>query len=269
MKFTELAQKKVAGVPVIYLAGAAVVILAIVAWKMKPAAEPPVATDEIASDGTSSPSNVQDPSYDGLESNGTVIVAPQQPTPTTATEMTNEQWGRLATTWIIDQKLATPGEAQTAIFKYLNGEDLSYAEGQLRDAAVRELKLPPEPLQVLGQTGTAPAKRQGTPPLTHTVKGNNDNMFGKIATLYYGRGGQAETDLLQFNNTNLGVDGPFPAGTQVKVPKLTPPKYYLTDKTHRTAAAIAAKNGITVQQLDVLTNGIKFPVGVGVRVRVG
>src|SRR3954463_13562219 len=174
--FQELARKKVAGVPVIYLAGGFVVILGIVAWKMKATSkeeatgDESTTTDSVPEDGSSEATDMAG-DYSGLNTNGTVIVAPQQTTTQEAVKETNESWERTAVSFLISDKHYTPGDAQTGIHTYLEGNDLTFAQGQMRDAAIAKLGLPPEPLTTIGTTGTAPAQKQfNNFPGSHTVR---------------------------------------------------------------------------------------------------
>jgi hypothetical protein len=269
--FQEIAQKKIAGVPVLYLAGAFVAILAIVAWKMKPSTPP----EEPRGDESTTPGNVPtdegDVDYSGLATNGTVTVV--QGTPATAQDaakQTNDDWEREAVNFIVDSGLASPGVAQTAIHKYLEGSDLSYEEGQLRDAAIKKLKLPPEPLYTVGVTGTEPARRQaGTLPGAHTVKGSNDNTAAKLATLYYGNGDAIHAATITAANTRYGPTGTtYPAGTRITIPQWYTPYNYTATKTINTATKIGAKNGLSAAQVQALNPSMKFPVSAGTKVRV-
>src|SRR4051812_2219979 len=106
--FQEIARKKVAGVPVIYLAGGFVIILAIVAFKMKSSApeatgDESTTTDNVPEDGASEASDMAG-DYSGLNTNGTVIVAPQQTTAQEAVKETNETWERAAIDYLITEK---------------------------------------------------------------------------------------------------------------------------------------------------------------------
>jgi hypothetical protein len=284
--FKEIARKKVAGVPVIYLAGGFVVILGIVAYKMKSTATPPATgdesttTDNVPTDGASDASGMAG-DYSGLSTTGTVIVSPQQTTTEDAVKETNDTWERSAVTYLIESKLATPGDAQSAISHYLSGNDLSFDEGKLRDAAITKLKLPPEPLSGIGTTGQAPAQKQFTNfPGKHTVKGNNDNSPYRLANLYYGTGPNSDPTQVSQGwvedanhivemNTALGpVTTTYPIGTVVNIPQKVTPVYHTTRANYRYFSAIAAANGMSQAQIQALNPSLANPAPIGVRVRV-
>jgi hypothetical protein len=193
---------------------------------------------------------------------GSIVTSPSEPV-----SDTNQAWSLRAIQYLIDKKLAPPGDAQSAIVAYLAGGDLTYDQGQLRDTAIIGVGLPPEPLGTIGSTGTPPALRQFTAfPGVHMVKGPNDNGYTAILNLYYG-GRHDGFALLREANPSLGIGGPFPVGTKINVPAWTDPVYYTATSSTRTLAAIAAKNGISTQQLQEL-NLISFPVTAGTKVRV-
>jgi hypothetical protein len=268
--FQEITQKKIAGVPVLYLAAAFVAILAIVAWKMKPSVPP----EEPTGDESTTPGNVPtaegDVDYSGLATNGTVTVVQGSQTPTEAKEQTNDDWERAAVDYLVDSKLATPGDAQIAINTYLEGGNLSFEQGKLRDAAVAKLKLPPEPLHTVGTTGTEPARRQaGTLPGSHIVKGSNDNTAAKLAALYYGNSDALHTNKIASANLSLGPSGTtYNPGTKVSIPMYTNPRYYTIDKSHTWPSQVAAKNGLSYNQFLALNPGLVAPYKVGSKVRV-
>jgi hypothetical protein len=273
MNFSELAQRKVAGIPVLYLAGAFVAILAIVAWKMKPS----VPDDEVTGDEGTTPDNVPtdsgDPDaadYSGLVSQGTVTVVQGTQTPTDAVKQTNEDWERAAITYLVDAKLASPSAAQNAIHKYLEGVNLSYDEGKLKDAAITKLKLPPEPLVQVGTVGTAPAQKQFSNfPGRHTVKGPNDNTASKLAQLYYGNSAADRINTIAAANTKLGpASTSYSPGAVVSIPTWTTPYTMTATKYYNTASKIGSKNGLSAAQVVALNPGMVFPVKVGTKVRI-
>lgn len=273
--FQELARKKVAGVPVIYLAGGFVVILAIVAWKMKsssapeePTGDESTTTDNVPGDSDEATDLAGD--YSGLKTTGTVIVAPQQTTAEEAVKETNESWERSAITYLMTQKY-TAGDAQTGINKYLGGEDLTFAQGQMRDAAISKLGLPPEPLSGIGQTGSAPAQKQFTNfPGKHTVRGTNDNTPYRLALLYYGTAGSTpDASFIVAANPQYGpVTTTYNVGTVVTIPAKIPNVFITTTKDMRYFSSIASKNGISQGQVAALNPGLANPAAIGVKVRV-
>lgn len=272
--FSDIARKKVAGIPVIYLAGAFVVILAIVAYRMQNKA--PVVdkagTADAAGTGVDGSGNAVDEgaAYAGLASNGTVTVAPQATPTETAVEQTNDMWLRSAAKDVADAKIATAADAQAALSKYLTGDNLSFDEGKIRDYAVQKDGLPPEPLQQIGTVSTAPAQKQFTNfPGTHTVKGDNDNTPAKLAQLYYGRSDYLVTDSIVSQNYNLGPNtSTYSVGTTVKIPAYTEPRYFTAVKGYQYPTQIAAKNGISYAQLLGLNPGAVYPLPIGRKIRV-
>jgi hypothetical protein len=265
--FKELASKKVGGIPVLYLAGAFVAILAIVAWKMKPSVDVSDPSEPVSETDGGAIDTDGDPDYSALTPTGTVTVVNPPVADTESTKQTNEDWERAAVDYLVESNQATPGVAQTAIHKYLEGSELTYEQGQLRDSAIRKLKTPPEPLVEIGTTGTAPAQRQFSNfPGKHTVKGSNDDGLTKLAALYYGRSETPYTTLLTAANPSLPRYGKYNVGTVVTIPAYTEPKYYVAGS--QDAKTIAAKSSISTTSLSLLNPGMVFPVKRGTRVRV-
>lgn len=268
MTFSEIAHKKVAGVPVLYLAGAFVAILALVAWKMKPSAsEDPADVPDAANPGEE-PDNNPD-GYAGLATNGTVTVVQPTPEKPEPIVVTNDMWGADAIKLLIGDNKATAGDAQAAISKYLAGDALSFAEGELRDYAVSKKGPPPDYIGTSTVTGSKPAQKQGNPPCKHTVKGTNDNGLTELAALYYGRSDLSATGLLAGANGNLPRYGAYDVGTVVVIPAWHEPRYFTTTSAVRYHSSIASKNGISVAALENMNPNLPNPVAVGVKVRVG
>ena len=258
--FKELAAKKVVGVPVLYLAAAAVIVLAIVAWRMKPSPEPKDPTDQEAlgdaeidpETGLAVPGNP----YAGLSSNGTVTVV-QQPTNTTPevdTISTNEEWAKAAAEWLT-ATLNVPGsQAIAALHKYLEGQDRSFQEEEWTNLAIKEKGQPPFAPVISGTVGNKPANKQITPPGYHTVTGPMDDTIGDIAKLYYNNTTDDTYDLLQAANPSIG-DGTWAPGQKVFVPVYHAPIYYtVTASKGLTASEVASKNGISLVQLAKLND---------------
>jgi hypothetical protein len=260
--------RKIIGVPLLYWLAIFVLILAYVAYRMRSA---PSDVPETA-DPSLAPENADESaaSYDGFTA---------QPTPTyssgvapSTTVETNESWAKKATEFVGASGLATYGDAQLAIQKYLNGDQLSFKEGQIRDAAIKQFGAPPEPVTV-GGTDPKPvaavtAKRQGTPPIYHTIKGAADNTYSELSQLYYGTIANDRIDLLQAANVSRGKSGPWPVGTRMMIPAYHAPKYYTSTKTINTLKEIAAKNSTSVTVLRILNDGIKDTLKTGTKVRV-
>ncbi len=280
MDFKGLMQKKVMGIPVLYVAGLLVAILAVVAWRMKPAAEPveavagedPYATDPEGALEGSAPVYVANPSAPGYGGGGST------PTPAEPVEPTNEVWARYAIEWLAAEGHATADQASIAIDKYLAGEQLSIAEGRLRDLAISHFGLPPdrptsggtESPDPVTPTPSTPTPKKYIAPGFHTVTGSSDDSYTDMARLFYGRTDNAAIDLIQSYNVSQGHQGPFKPGTRFWIPKYAAPKYVKATSTMRTAAQIIAKNPPlnSVKMLQELNDGMKFPVAVGTKVRV-
>lgn len=154
--------KKIYGVPVVYLLAAFVLILAIVAWKMKPSATLQEADAVTATDEETDAASPSGSEAFPAPTNGTVIVSPAQPVVEEAPYEDNDTWTRKAMTFLI-KKNVNPGEAQVALQAYLSGDDLTVEQGKIRDMVVREFGLPPETFTV-GNTAKPPAVV--TPPPT-------------------------------------------------------------------------------------------------------
>lgn len=282
MAFKEFAAKKVAGVPVLYLALGAVIIFAVVAWKMKTTSGTDTGTPD---DGTTDPNGdgglapTPNP-YDSLDSNGTVTVVQGPLGPTTGnstTPLTNDDWVRQGAAYLVQQKQVSSATAISALTKFVNGDDRSYDEQALVDIVVNSsgLGLPPDNVGGGGAVGSKPAQTQGTPPLWHVVKGASDNNYQALAILYYGANSAGtKNDLIQGDKANASLgDGPFNPGTKVWIPAYHEPKLYVTPISGMSRQTIAAKNGITVAQLTIFNNGPwynpKQTFAKGVTLRVG
>lgn len=119
--------------------GAWVVVVAgglgIAAWSRMRNAAPP----EIVEDVSTDPGVGQGP--------GWIAVPPPGDAPTTgdAAPQTNEEWGRLAITYLIAQGY-DPALADSAIRKYLESTQLAVNEYALLQVALRHLGPPPTPL---------------------------------------------------------------------------------------------------------------------------
>lgn len=271
--FKNLASKKIAGIPVLYLAAGAAVIGLVYALKMKSKVTPTTAPD--GTEGTDDTPTSQEPDYSAYDTTGTVVVQPQQPATAEPVVETNDTWSRAAIQYLIDTKAATPGAATEAISAYIDGSHLTYEQGLLRDAAITKLGPPPS-IPSVGGTDTQPARKQFSVfPGTHTVKGDNDNTAIKLSSLYYGSVDANHVYYILEANTQYGLSAstPYDVGTKVKIPAYAGVKYYTTTKTVRTFKDVAAKNGLTSEQIKALnparseTAGAPLPIGLKVRVR--
>lgn len=270
MNFSTIASKKVAGIPVLYLGAAAVVLFAVWAWKMKGSE---VTADEVSAEANADGAPAEaEPDYSGLTPTGTVTVVQPETATEESVKQTNDDWLRAAVTFLIEEKKATPGEAQTAITNYLEGNDLSYDQGLLRDAAIGKLGLPPEKISSLGSTGTKadpPFQRQFTNfPGKHTVKGKNDHTPWQLSA-YYGNPVWANANLIAAANPTLGPPSAiYPTGVTVNIPTFTPPSYVTVNSATRSFTAMAKKNGVSVGYLKNLNANTSEPFLVGSKIRV-
>lgn len=277
MDWKSLASKKVAGIPVLYLAAAVVVVFAVWAWQMKSSP-----TEEATGDENTTAENVPSDGedlaaadYSGLNGSGTVTVVQQAtPTETESVKQTNDDWLRAGVAYLVERKEATAGEAQVALTNYIEGNDLTYEQGQLRDSALAKLGLPPEPITSLGSVGSqtvAPAQRQFSLfPGKHTVKGTNDNSASKLASLYYGNGDANHALKIVATNVRYGNGASYPVGTVIAIPAWKEPRYVTVTKTTRTPTIIAAKNGIQggAPIIEALNPGKSTPYAVGTKIRI-
>lgn len=254
MAFSDLARKKVAGVPVIYLAGGAVAVLAVVAWKLKPTVTAPADTPV---DSGGDPNAVDESAYSGLATQGTVTVV-QQPNQTVPDEVvkTNSTWVRDGAAWLVSEKRVDGTAAYAALTKYVNGQDRSFDENTLVNLVIDHQGAPPDDIAEGGTSGTAPAQKQFNEfPGRHVVKNSSDNGFPQLASLYYNSSAPDRVDLLQAANPTLGEAGPWPTGTVVIIPTYHAPVYYtVASAKGETASQVASKNGISLYQLAVLNN---------------
>lgn len=270
---SEIMHKKVAGIPVVYIGGAVAVVLAIVAYRLRnnnpPATTP--ATDASATGVDANGDATDESLYGGLATNGTVTTAPvDTSTPVATPEATNDSWLRSSVADVVKANIATAGDAQAALSKYLSGDNLSFQEGQIRDYALKTDGLPPEPLGTIGTVSTAPAQKQFSIfPGVHTVKGDNDNTPAKLSQLYYGRSDYIPQDSIVSQNFNLGPRTvTYSVGTQVKIPAYTEPRYFTAVQNYQYPTQIAAKNGISYAQLLGLNPGAVYPLPIGRKIRV-
>lgn len=266
--------KKVAGIPMLYIVAVVVGIFAFVAWKLKPASTPLDATDATATGADASDisavttGDLAGSVYDSLKTAGTVVVAPSTDTVDTPVAVkTNATWLNEGVAWLQAQDRATGSAANTALSKYLAGQDRSYDEQYLVDLWYKQGGPPPDGVEPAGTIGAKPAQKQGTPPLAHVVKGSSDNSYGDVAMLYYGHNEQTTYDLVQAANPQLGLTGPFAVGTKINIPAFHVPKLY-TLPSDMTASQIAGKNGITGYQFGALNNTSRTQFKKGEKVRV-
>lgn len=255
----ELSHRKIGGVPVAY-AGAALAAGGLwYALRAKPTPEP---VDTGASAGDSA-GNAEQPVFTALPS-GTVEGVGSVTSATT--QDTNDAWVRRAVAFLVAAGVGV-ADASNALNAYVDGAQLSYEQGKLRDRAVAQFGLPPESVPVSPTSGyKGPASRQGTPPLSHKVVGKSDDSFTELAYLYYSLN---NADAVRYlTAANPGVSQPFAPGQAITIPKWHAPKYFRATSATHNLYDIARKNGTTPGAVASLNPGLGFPVKVGTRVRV-
>lgn len=256
MNWKELLSKKVKGIPVVLIVAVLAAAGLYAALKLKPAPEDTTEEDVPSGDTGDSGQPVFLANRDSEDSGDNV----------SDTGDTNEKWAHRAIEWLAANG-TTLSLATSAITKYVNSEDLTFAEGLIRDRAVKQFGLPPEGLSTSKTQGyNGPATRQGNPPTNHTVKGQSDNTFAELARLYYGLGNWDAVNLIR--RVNLQAVEPFAKGTVIRIPAWHDPKYFVATSAARDLYSIARKNATTPANVQALNPGMKFPVKVGTRVRV-
>lgn len=167
MNLSDIASKKVAGVPVLYLAGGAVAILAVVAWRMKPA--PEVADTVPTEDALLDENGIADGSnpYAGMATNGTVVVQPAAPSNESPAVPdrpgTNDEWVREGSLWLNANKNVTPTAAYAALTKFIKGQSRSSTEAGWIESVITHQGFPPE------SYADAPLPTSPQPPSTGVV----------------------------------------------------------------------------------------------------
>jgi len=264
MKLDALMSRKVAGIPVVWIALAIGVVAVYGAIKLKPAPEV-----------VDAPEDEEEEEFDGNIDNAQQPVFVANPVPQPSTADTDQKWSLRAQDWLRLNGV-TPELATAAITKYLNEEPLNETERAAVNRAIQEFGYPPEstpnapsapnPNPETGYKG--PATKQGTPPLTHVVKGTSDDSVTELSRLYYGSDSPDHINRIKSATQNLTNPGPYRVGSRVTIPKYADPKYYKATAATRDVYTIARKNGTTAAKVYELNNMMKFPVKVGTRVRV-
>lgn len=281
-KLKTLMGRKIVGVPVLYIVGAAVAVLAYFAFKMKGSAT--VSSDEPVQDEaegdlplSTQPVFTANPPPAFERSDGSIGSTPDVDT--------NEKWLRRSIEWVSAHEGLPVDSVRIALQKWLAGEDLSVSEGHIRDAAVNHFGLPPEELPQGGQTAEPPVAvpipdppvvtptPSFRPPGRYTTTGTSkDNSWAALARYVYGSGDNDHIDYLQSYNVRNGAphSGPLPAGLVMWIPVYSRPRYVKATTTMRTAQQLIAKNPPlnSVAMLQELNDELHFPVPVGTRVRV-
>jgi len=284
MNLSGMMDKKVAGIPVVYIAGLFVAILVVIAWRMKTAKDTPPPEDAAATD-TADVSG--DPASPGGAPTFVANPPPAYISPDAnqgpASIDSNDMWARRSIEWLAANGHGSIDQATVAIQKYLAGEHLSVNEGKLRDMAISHFGLPPElptsggtdegsdPIPPVVTPIPAPTEHTSVPPTTYVVTASV-NTWTKIAQKFYGNADNVHIDYLQSWNVRSGAphSGAIPVGTRIWVPVYHSPKYIKATTTMRTATDIIKKNPPlnSVAMLQELNDGMHFPVANGTRVRV-
>jgi LysM repeat protein len=257
---------KVGGVPV-GLVGALVFVIG-VSWYMRKNN-----TDTTVTDATGDNSADPTVTLGTFSANTADITTSQNNAESTGASVdTVDVWTRNAIAWLVTNKNYGTSQATAAVQAYLDSDSVDFQTRQDLDTMLKAIGLPPV---IPGAGGTsvkpsAPASKQGEPPVTHTVKGSNDNTFPKLAVLYYGTSNADYVNAIRARNTAIsGLGGTsIPVNTRVNIPAYKQPRYYVATAAVNTAYAIAARNSTTPAALFQLNPGVKFPVKAKTRVRV-
>lgn len=271
MDFSTIAHKKVAGVPVLYLAGGAAVVGLVFALKMKASNDTSDTDADVTGEpGSASEGTEAEDAYDAYKSNGTVVVAPQAVDTEDDSVYTNTNWVRDGAGWLVAEKKISGSVASDALQKYLDDANLSYEQGQWVDAWIEKKGPPPDPPSRTGTISrSAPAQTQFTNfPGKHTVKGEYDNTLPELAQLYYGKNSAAYTTLIAGANVGLPPAGTYAVGRVISIPAYREPQYYTATKNGQTFTEIAAKNATSYAVLQILNPGMASPVKKGTKVRI-
>lgn len=151
---TGLKKRKVFGIPVLYLTAGGVAVLAVYAWRMRP-----IASVSPSDDATpDSPTDVAPEGYLYPEPpTGTVVVAPPATNTlgTNSSIKNNEDWLKAGVSFLIKSGISA-GAAQNALQAYLEGAQLTYIQGQMRDSVIGEYGMPPYPTRAGGTDAPIP-----------------------------------------------------------------------------------------------------------------
>ena len=192
------ASKKVANIPVVYLAVAGAFLLVLLAYHSHRAKKAAVSV----ANTTGAPPDTAASSTLGTDLGtppaivGTVSSDPNGQLAVTNTNInpainTNDQWLHQAATYLITQG-NNPGDVQLALQTYMNGQDLSYEQGKLRDAAVAQYGLPPASFD----SGITAPKTVPTPLVTNPTEQAIEDAFKQ----YLGREPSRSDILFQENS---------------------------------------------------------------------
>ncbi len=241
-----LMSKKVGGIPVLYLAGGFVLILAVYAYKTKKSAS---AVTTAAATTATTTGNTQEldangnPMYDAngnaimVDSSGNVVsgttlaagtVYPSMPsgsvTGTTASTagtnssiVTNDDWIKAGVAFLITRGVGA-GIAQDALQAYLHGDQLTYVQGGYRDTVIGQYGLPPT---LLPTGGTALPIVAPVAPVVTPVKPPPPSALTHYPAVQY--------DHLSRDSKTGAIYGIFANGQSVH---LTPTQYSALGSPH-------------------------------------
>ena len=167
--FGEIANKKILGVKALYLIGAFVVILAIVAWKMKPGTTGDTTDQTDPSNSTASEDQQSDSSlYSGLgaTSTGQLNTGSTNTSGVDTPIPSNDSWSNDAVNWITQHESGATGtNALRAVTKFMEGADLSIAEDKWISDYIKVAGPPPDGVTVGGVIQPPPVVGSPTPPV--------------------------------------------------------------------------------------------------------
>lgn len=193
--FDNIAKKKLAGIPVLYIALAVVLILAFFAWRMRGNDSASIEETEIDEFAGLGQTEFMEAEVNPYVPSNTVLV--QQPANTgVVTYESNDAWLSAAITWLIQNLNITTGVAQTAVMAYLDGRDMTMTQANYIDAVVRAIGLPPYPNYI----GAITPDRAATPP-KYTPVTATPSTGGAVVK----GGGGGKTYTVQFGDTLSGI----------------------------------------------------------------
>ncbi len=197
-------RKKVLGVPVLYVAGGLVAVLAVYAWKAKKTvSETAASADTFSSTDASAPIGEAFPEL----SSGTVVVAPATPAATVETGFeSNDEWIKAGISQLEGE---SPTAVQGALQAYLNGQQISYQQGRWVDSVLRMQGAPPFLQDVGGVAAETAPVRPSTPSNTPTPAPDNvGTLRQSIAAAYRSKLGRdassSEIDFWVATGQNAG-----------------------------------------------------------------
>lgn len=215
---SQIMSRKIAGVPVVYIAGGAVFVLAIIAWRAKSTPAAPEQQQAAPEDTTAD--DATPPAVYPEMPKGTVVAAsPTDNADSNTSISSNAEWLKRGVMFLSEKGGESPGEAHLALSAYLDGNQLTYQQGIMRDKVIRELGMPPDP-PTPGTTAPDVGRSQGPLPRAHTVKNVNENSAAKLAMIYYNRSDAFAVSAITSANSGRST---YNVGDAVQVPILPTP----------------------------------------------